>query len=118
MVVAKEDCCAASFRLSNESAKKFVSAQWSCLSQEAYLVWRWLAATYFTIWIILSGVWSNWWYISQPEAVKWFVYFTNWSFFWFVLDLIIRAVISLMFYARIFSYGKKCPCKIKLQPFE
>ncbi|ELU15688.1 hypothetical protein CAPTEDRAFT_218794 [Capitella teleta] len=108
-MTTRANSCRSSFWLSNESTRKFVSAQWSGFSPGAYVIWRWVAATYFSIWIILSGVWSDWWHVTQPDAIKWFIYLANWAFLLFVLDLIFRAVISMVFYARISSHGKKCP---------
>lgn len=77
----------------------FLSPQWSC-SPALYVTWRLLVAVYFSTWIILSGAWSNWWYSTQANAIKWFIYLTNWTFLSLVLNLIFRAALVLWFHSQ------------------
>ena len=52
-------------------------------------------AAYFTVWIILSGTWEFDWFNTQANRIKWFVYWTHWSFFVLVLMLLVQAAVVL-----------------------
>lgn len=60
-----------------------------------YLAWRLFWALYHTIWIILTGVFTNQYATTEANRVKWFIYLTNWAYFVLTLASIVQLIVVI-----------------------
>jgi len=91
MAGCREEFSKDALLLYHKEPKLFVTSQWPC-HPILYVVYRCVVAVYFFIWLVISGV---------QFGTRWFLYFTNWSFFILNVSLLHQMSLSIWGYVSL-----------------